>query len=384
VNPLPLAADVVIEWDSFQQVWSNMPVGHYRIAVGRLAPGQSMDVFSIVMAWLNANIGYAAAQIDNGTVTAQVPAVTTREPNWQTAPAALAWASAGLPWWGLVEAAARAGTWVRRLAWTDASRAIRFESGAGSSRAVAVQAASGLAGAERVTTADFGVAEFLAQDWQMLGQVSEPVMVDVTDFAFSGPSGSVLFTVGSRGSVDGGGGLRPTPLVLLSTRQIRFRLSQAAGGPVVFVGSGTIPMEPGAVSFAITAVEITQALPGVVGSVGQANSAPQILINGGASAYLQKHIFAQTGSQITVRAVNQSSGVSLQASDAPVFATVTYGIYGYGASGGGGGSIGGGAGGDPVDPVAVVPQTGRGFVYVRDGVSTLVPARDITGADWEP
>jgi len=211
-NPLQLAADVVIGWDSTEQVRSNMPLGHYRISVGRFAPGQSLDVFNTVMGWLNANIGYAAAQIDNGTVTAQVPAVTTRAANWQTAPATLAWASVGLQWWGLVEAAARSGSWVRRLAWTDASRAIRFEAGSGTTRAVAVQMASGLAVAERVTTADFGVAEFLAEDWVVLS-ANEAPLVDVTDFVFSGPVGTVFFVVfgDTSGWGAGGGGTVGSP-----------------------------------------------------------------------------------------------------------------------------------------------------------------------------
>jgi hypothetical protein len=169
----------------------------------------------------------------------------TQTPDWSTAPGTLSWASAGLPWWGLVESAARAGSWVRRLAWTDADRAIRFEAGAGTTRAVAVQMASGLAVAERVTTAVFGVAEFLAEDWVVLSANESPI-VDVTDFIFSGPAASVLFAVFGVG------------------------------------GGGTPGADPGS------------------GSDG------------------------------------------------------------------------------------TVPQTGRGFVYVRDGVTTLVPARDISGADWEP
>lgn len=41
---------------------------------------------------------------------------------------------------------------------------------------------------------------------------------------------------------------------------------------------------------------------------------------------------------------------------------------------------------NPSDPPTTppLPTTGQGFLYLRDGVATLVPARDITGADWEP
>lgn len=322
-NPLPLAADVVIEWDSTEQVRSNIPLGHYRIQVGRFAPGQSLNVFETVMGWLNANIGYAAVQIDNGTVTATVPAVTTREPNWQTAPAALAWAAVGLPWWGLVEAAARSGSWVRRLAWTDAGRSLRFEPGAGTTRAVAVQMASGLAVAERVTTADFGVAEFLAEDWVVASENESP-LVDVTDFVFSGPVGAVLFAVfgvggGGTGGTPGGGGSGQESDAFCATTIDAFIQ------PVIDNSKAIVALQP---TYEAKLVHMELGLQSVLLRGGKV----------GCSDYYRKLIYP-----------------------------------GYVPPSGGGGSGGGS-----------VPQTGRGFVYVRDGVSTLVPARDITGADWEP
>lgn len=126
-------------------------------------------------------------------------------PDWTTAPPQLAWITGGLPWWGATDAAARAGVWVRRAAWADPLRQIRFEAGAGTTRAVAVQAVTGQVGAApRVATDDFGAAEFLAEDWMILSTV-DPAPIDCTDFVFDGPPGSVPFFVlgeGGTGAVD--------------------------------------------------------------------------------------------------------------------------------------------------------------------------------------
>lgn len=109
-------------------------------------------------------------------------------PDWRTAPPRLSWSVSGLPWWGVIEAAARAGLWVRRASWAGARR-VRYEAGAGTTRAVAVNADG-----QRVTTGDFGVAEFDGEDWEIITE-TEPPAVDLTDAVFSGPAGSVFFVV---------------------------------------------------------------------------------------------------------------------------------------------------------------------------------------------
>jgi len=303
INSMNAAAVVVIEWIAGAQLYSNMPPGVYRIPVGLVAPGAGVDIFAVVMEWLNVNLGYAAVYIESGILRATVPlaispvteshyATTTtlgfyggrtftnpfpisvrvgvsvrvsevfrfhvngdgfvagnelssgdytltlaggasffveaknREisswapvdefaitvtftpppviaspgyfipavPLWQTAPPRLEWASAGLPWWGVIEAAAKAGQWVKRLGWA-AGRQVRYEAGAGTTRAVAV-----IADGSRVTTADFGLDEWGGEDWQIVSD-AEPPAIDVTDWTFTGParSGSVLFKVGESG-----------------------------------------------------------------------------------------------------------------------------------------------------------------------------------------
>lgn len=107
---------------------------------------------------------------------------------WPQAVEALAWLDGGYPWFGGAEASARAGTWVRRAAWESETRQIRYERGAGTTRAVAVTDAG-----TRVTTADFTEAEFLADDWIIMGG-GEPAAVDITDLVFSG-SGAIPFAV---------------------------------------------------------------------------------------------------------------------------------------------------------------------------------------------
>jgi hypothetical protein len=109
----------------------------------------------------------------------------------------LGWLTMGLPWWRGAEASARAGRWVRRQAWTSETRRIRFEAGAGTTRAVAVTEAGA-----RVSTSDFSSAEFLADDWEILG---DPAAVDITDVIFSG-TGAIPFAV-----VRGAAGEETTP-----------------------------------------------------------------------------------------------------------------------------------------------------------------------------
>ena len=128
--------------------------------------------------------------------------------DWKPAVYSLEWVTAGVSWWGGADLSARAGIWVRRSSWTDADRKIRFEAGAGTSRAVAVQIVGGSSVAERVTKADFGKEEFLADDWQ-IDSSAEPAKIDVTDLSFSGAG--IYFSVGPAGPVDPNPPVVPTP-----------------------------------------------------------------------------------------------------------------------------------------------------------------------------
>ena len=124
-------------------------------------------------------------------------------PDWRPAVANLSWANSGLPWWGAAETAAKSGIWVRRDSWTDTSRQIRYEAGAGTTRAVAMQRTAGQISGAVVTDADFGVAEFLGDDWVVLSG-TEPPAIDVSDLLLSGTAGASLFAVLSSGQ-------EPTP-----------------------------------------------------------------------------------------------------------------------------------------------------------------------------
>jgi hypothetical protein len=122
-------------------------------------------------------------------------------PDWRPAVAALEWVETGLPWWGTVEAGARAGRWVRRSVWAS-GRKVRFEAGAGTTRAVGVTESGA-----RVTAADFGAEDFLAEDW-LFDEAGEPEPVDVTDWVFSGS----LTAVGQRVAFAvAGTGFEPDP-----------------------------------------------------------------------------------------------------------------------------------------------------------------------------
>jgi len=117
---------------------------------------------------------------------------------------ALEWAAAGsgVPW-RLVEASARAGSWVRRNGWVEYTRRIRFVAGAGTTRAVAVDEAG-----EVLTPSGFGAAEWLAGDW-MVWDDEEPAPVDVSDWVFSGGAQTIAFAVAAAAVTSGessGGG----------------------------------------------------------------------------------------------------------------------------------------------------------------------------------
>jgi hypothetical protein len=101
---------------------------------------------------------------------------------WQDAVASLRWRTAGMPWWGGAESVARAGTLVARDAWTDSTRAVRYTTGAGTTRAVAVGADGAV-----LTASTFGASEYLADDWRVYGAtVDEPPEVDITGLVLSG------------------------------------------------------------------------------------------------------------------------------------------------------------------------------------------------------
>ena len=108
--------------------------------------------------------------------------------DWRPAVAALAWMDVGLPWAGYIWEAARAGGRVTRQAWGDGSRTLHYVAGSGTTRAVA----------------DFAGADWLAEDWLVVG--GQRFAVDVTDWVLAGPAWSVPFAVSSLVPVVGDGG----------------------------------------------------------------------------------------------------------------------------------------------------------------------------------
>jgi hypothetical protein len=119
--------------------------------------------------------------------------------------AGLRWILGGMPWFGGAWESALAGQWVRRAAWQDLARAVRYVAGGGTTRAVAVRETG-----ERVTTADFGAEEFLATDWELLDGTAEPAEIDVTDWVFSGSGGVPFAVVASPATPDPTQPLPPT------------------------------------------------------------------------------------------------------------------------------------------------------------------------------
>jgi hypothetical protein len=159
------------------------------------------------IAWRAINTGGFAG--GGFAVTGTVGSSESPPYDWRPVVGTLRYVVSGLPWWGAIDAAARAGRWVRRSGWTDQNRAVRFVAGAGTTRAVAVRETG-----ERVTTADFTSAEWTAQDWVVVD--GEPVLVDVTDAVLDlhrrgggvEVQQMVLFAAGP--SIGGGGGATPT------------------------------------------------------------------------------------------------------------------------------------------------------------------------------
>ena len=118
--------------------------------------------------------------------------------DWKPAVAALEWMDVGQPWQGYIWEAARAGARVTRQAWGDATRTLHYVAGAGTTRAVAVREGGAVA-----TVVDFAGAEWLAEDWLVVGGQRFPV--DVTDWLLDGPAWSVPFAVSSLVPVVGPG-----------------------------------------------------------------------------------------------------------------------------------------------------------------------------------
>lgn len=118
--------------------------------------------------------------------------------DWKPAVAALEWMDVGQPWQGYIWEAARAGGRVTRQAWGDATRTLHYVAGAGTTRAVAVRESGAVA-----TVADFAGADWLAEDWLVVGGQRFPV--DVTDWRLDGPAWSVPFAVSSLVPVVGPG-----------------------------------------------------------------------------------------------------------------------------------------------------------------------------------
>jgi len=147
-----------------------------------LAPGQSFSL--IARGVLEPGVGnrfFVFATFSRDTAA-----------DWRPAVPRLAWSLSGLTWWGQVDAAARSGVWVRRAAWGDLTRKVRFEAGAGTTPAVAVQSLGGAS--DVVTTADFTTAEWVAEDW-VIQDSAEPRLMDVTDLRFAAPSWAAAFVV---------------------------------------------------------------------------------------------------------------------------------------------------------------------------------------------
>lgn len=86
-----------------------------------------------------------------------------------------------VPWWPAGEAYAQAGIWMRRRSWSDPSRRMRFEAGAGTTAAVAVAISSIDTIHDAQGNTDFTADEFLGDDWEAYA-IGEPPAVDVTDF----------------------------------------------------------------------------------------------------------------------------------------------------------------------------------------------------------
>lgn len=112
----------------------------------------------------------------------------------------------GVPW---ITAGAwsRSGEWVRRKSWSDLNMMIRHEAGPGSVRAVAVFKSSSVTAAHPVRNAEFGVAEFLAQDWVL--KYPPTGDIDLTDAMIAVDAALWVLWKSSAPTVPDDGGLLP-------------------------------------------------------------------------------------------------------------------------------------------------------------------------------
>ncbi len=132
----------------------------------------------------------APSTVVPGTPSQTLPAENPLDVAERNASAAIPYLETGLgageafAWFPTGEAFAMAGNWMRRASWADAARRMRFERGAGSadSVAVALDTARTVPSAQLAT--DFGLAEFLGEDWTFYAPPTEDVFIDVTNFRF--------------------------------------------------------------------------------------------------------------------------------------------------------------------------------------------------------
>jgi len=126
-----------------------------------------------------------------GTPDTFLPAETGAEAAARNAPAAIPYLNIAMvagtlfPWFPTAEAFAMAGQWMRRESWTDVERRMRFERGGGTEDVVAVTLATGRVNPIPQTVSEFGLAEYLAENWTFYQTPSEDIFLDVTDIAFS-------------------------------------------------------------------------------------------------------------------------------------------------------------------------------------------------------
>jgi hypothetical protein len=148
---------------------------------------------------------------------------------------------ASMPWFGGAEARARSGAWVRRASWSDPARAVRFEAGLGSTRAVAVTQAAAV-----VTPSDFTAAEFLAADWRTLDDTAAPVLVNLSSWNFTAEVGTAFAIVADPATVvpAPGGGTVVAPPTTGDGPLTPGSFPSGAGG-FVYLQNGAFRLVPG-------------------------------------------------------------------------------------------------------------------------------------------
>jgi hypothetical protein len=263
----------------------------------------------------------------------------------QQAITALRWIISGMPWFGGAWESALAGQWVRREAWQDLARAVRYVEGMGTTRAVAVRETG-----ERVTTADFGSEEFLGTDWELLDGRAQPAEVDVTDWIFANSGGTPFAVIASPpptggGATPPGGGGGATP--------------PGGGGP----GDGC-----NGESCSLT----------VVGNMRNS------IINASMHhQFVLIHNFATIPEPQRTYMINQHLDILANNLGNPACFEYYRALIANNWLGGPLPSDGGNCGGGGTVPG--LPSTGEGFLYLRNGTPTLVRARKLSDEEiWRP